>query len=386
MKKVCIIGGQLQGLEATYLAKQAGYETVVIDKKPCVPAECLADYFLNLDLLQEGEKVKKLLKSFDLVLPATENFQSLSWLRETSARWNYPLALDLNAYRISSSKIDSNHLFNKCSISIPKPWPECGFPLIVKPSSLSGSKGVKRVESQIQLDAVLQEMVDTFVIQEFLAGPSFSLEVIGDKGACVGLQITELEFDAGYDCKRVIAGPRTGISVENELYALGEGISRALSLSGIMDIEVIAVGNKLKVLEIDARFPSQTPTAVFHSTGINMVELLLDYWNIGKLPNYRRLIDHKKAVIYEHLELNNSILRVQGEHCLVGARNLKLYENLFGAKTIISNFEESPLKWVATVIFEGRDEDEAWANRNQGIKAICTEFKVNRYLDLNPFD
>lgn len=385
MKKVCIIGGQLQGLEATYLAKRAGFETVVIDKESNVPASFLTDEFINLDLLATGDKIKSVFKSADLVLPATENFQTLVWLKETAAKWNYPLALDLEAYKISSSKIESNYLFANAEIAMPKPWPECGFPIVVKPSALSGSQGVRKIDNQIQLNAILQEIKDNIVIQEYLVGPSFSLEVIGHKGSCMGLQVTELQFDAGYDCKRVLAGPEVGLEVEKELHELGAAISKALNLSGIMDIEVIAVDNKLKILEIDARLPSQTPTVVFHSSDVNMVEILLDYWTTGKLPKYQGITVDKKAVIYEHLEVREKTLAVTGEHCLVGVGNLKIYENIFGAKTIISNFADSPGEWVATVVFEGKDIKEVWDKRKKGIELISKEFKIKYYQDFDPF-
>ena len=48
-------------------------------------------------------------------------------------------------------------------------------------------------------------------------------------------------------------------------------------------MEVILHRGELKVLEIDARLPSQTPTVVFHSTGVNLVEVLGNSFIRGKL-------------------------------------------------------------------------------------------------------
>ena len=36
--KVAIVGGKLQGTEAVYLAKLAGFESILIDRNPEVPA------------------------------------------------------------------------------------------------------------------------------------------------------------------------------------------------------------------------------------------------------------------------------------------------------------------------------------------------------------
>src|SRR5665647_709377 len=53
-------------------------------------------------------------------------------------------------------------------------------------------------------------------------------------------------------------------------------LAAGLGLNGLMDVEVMVRGAEPKVLEIDARLPSQTPTAVYWSSGLNSVELLHD--------------------------------------------------------------------------------------------------------------
>ena len=47
---VAIIGGKLQGIEAVFLAKEAGYYTILIDKNPVVPASGLCDAFVCGDI------------------------------------------------------------------------------------------------------------------------------------------------------------------------------------------------------------------------------------------------------------------------------------------------------------------------------------------------
>ena len=51
-------------------------------------------------------------------------------------------------------------------------------------------------------------------------------------------------------------------------------LAEVLRLHGLMDLEVIQTPEGMRVLEIDARFPSQTPTAVWLSTGVNLAEHL----------------------------------------------------------------------------------------------------------------
>lgn len=378
------MGGQLQGLEAVYLAQQAGFETALIDKNLNVPARALVDEFYHIDLLRDGNSARDLLKEFDLIIPATENYNTLLWLNETAHNLDIPLALDMLAYSISCSKKKSNRLFSLSGIPIAEQWPECEFPVIVKPSNLSGSLGVERVNDFDYLRALLNRLGPDVVVEQFLDGPSYSLEVLADRGKCVGLQVTELCFDAGFDCKRVIAGPNTGAFIADEFFELGNRISQALNLRGIMDIEIIATGEGLKVLEIDARLPSQTPAAVFHSRGINMISLLAEYWIKGKLPDRVGLQEGNRAVIYEHLRFKRGTLEVAGEHILIGAKGLKLYKDIFLTDVLISNFEESPNDWAATVIFTDEDETRVWEKRNKGVKAMQHHFRALKYVDCEP--
>ncbi len=374
-------------MEAVYLARQAGFVAALIDKDPQAPARALADEFFHLDLLADGTRAGTLLQEFDLILPATENSRTLARLTEMAGQYNVPLALDLPAYMISSSKLASNRLFARAGVAMPAPWPGCGFPVIVKPSGLSGSAGVVLATDEQQLVDALAVLGREAVVQKYQAGPAYSLEVLAHRGECTGLQVTQLNFDAGYDCKRVLAGPQTGSEVAEDFYDLADRIAAALNLSGLMDIEVIAADGELKVLEIDARLPSQTPGAVYHSTGINMVELLAGYWINGQLPSWQRLPGDRvrRAVIYEHLKFSDGVLAVAGEHILTGAQGLKVYRDKFSTDVLLANFEASPAAWVATAIYTENTEAQVWETRNRAVKIMQQAFKANSFLDPHPF-
>ena len=78
MRKIVIIGGKLQGLEAVYLALKAGVETILIDKREATPASALCDRFICADVLEKAPELIAELKSADLVLPALENKKEIA--------------------------------------------------------------------------------------------------------------------------------------------------------------------------------------------------------------------------------------------------------------------------------------------------------------------
>ena len=271
---VAIIGGNLQGVEAAYLAKKTGWDVLLIDKNPQAAASLMCDRFLPLTITAKSDP-NKILEHVKLIIPAIENDSVLGILKEWSLETAIPLAFDMDAYAISSSKKKSDQIFKEIDISTPKPWPECDFPVVVKPDGESGSRGVKVIHNEKELASNFptKNALSQMVAQEYLEGPSYSIEIIGFPGNYTPLQVTELQMDSDYDCKRVLApsGLDSRLVIEFEQMAIR--VAERIQLKGLMDVEVILHDGRLKVLEIDARLPSQTPTAVFQSTGINMVKL-----------------------------------------------------------------------------------------------------------------
>ena len=64
--RVAIVGGKLQGIEAAFLAHEAGWEVVLIDKKPNVPASGLCQSFYQYDVTEESLSLLQALQEVDL--------------------------------------------------------------------------------------------------------------------------------------------------------------------------------------------------------------------------------------------------------------------------------------------------------------------------------
>ena len=381
--RVVIVGGKLQGVEAAYLAHKAGWEVILVDRNSMVPAAGLCDAFYQLDVTSEALDLTEAIKATDLIVPALEEPLALEYLSERAGREGVPLAYDAAAYAISSSKKESALLFAKLGIPIPTPWPKCALPVVVKPSNSSGSKGVRRINKMEELTAFVTRELDNWVIQEFLTGPSYSLEVIGVKGNFVSLQSTEIVVDSQYDCKRVLAPAELTSTMNKKFKEIAVTVADALNLNGIMDVEVISHKGTLKVLEIDARLPSQTPTVVNKSTGINMLELLYDVFVKGAIPTIPD-VKYEKGVVYEHIKVSQGILEVAGEHIMANARPLKFYEHFFGADEALTDFMPGHLPWVATLIITGDSREEAWNKRCLVVEDIRDYFGLSIYGDPAP--
>ncbi|NYE58503.1 3-methylornithine--L-lysine ligase PylC [Carboxydothermus ferrireducens] len=379
--RVAVIGGKLQGVEVCYLAKKAGWEVILIDKNITVPAKGLSESFFSINVFDK--KVADLLKNTDLIIPALESLEVLQELQKIAVEIDVPLLFDLDSYKITSSKIISNKLIRNLKIPQPDQWPNCKFPVIIKPSFSSGSKGVRKISNYLQLSNLnLKELVDDWVIEEYLDGPSFSIEVAGFKENYRTLQITELQMDPSYDCKRVIAPANLQESLQKKLENIALTIAQKLRLKGIMDVEVILSGGQLKVLEIDARIPSQTPTVVFHASGVNMLKEVGEAFKWGKELTFQKNKD--EAVIYEHIRVDSEKIEVLGENIMTTGGPLTLMENFFGADEAITNYTAGQNQWIATVIFKAKTLTEVWEKHKYFIENLKRTFKIQKYIDNFP--
>lgn len=358
MRKIVIVGGCLQGIEVTYLANAAGYETIVMDKKNTAPAFHLAKRYYVCDVTNEQEKTKNIIKEADLIFPALENKQALSVLKQYAKECNIPFLFDAKAYSISSSKILSNQLFEQLELPIPGSYPNCEYPVIVKPDNLSGSSNVKKAYSKEEVEEYQKEQEgQQIVIQEFLEGRSFSLEVLGNGRDYIFPEITEVVVDASYDCKRILSPAILSKEEEKQLYEIGEKLAKKLKIQGIFDIEVISQKGILKILEIDARFPSQTPISVFHSTGINMVELLVEQTLTGK---WNKKEKQNKYCCYQQILVENGFIKVLGEHIIAQCSSVHIEKDFFGADVAITDYEQGKQEFRAIVITTGNSNEEAY--------------------------
>ena len=371
--RVVVAGGKLQGVEAAYLARQAGWSVVLVDRDGAAPARGLSDRFYRLDIFEDAGALAPVLKSADLVIPAIEDAAALTALEQLTRRCGVPFACDLSAYTVTSSKIRSNRFFAEQGVPAPRSWPESGFPLIAKPSEGSGSRGVEKISDEKEL-ALFFERVgpekDHYVIQEFLPGETYSLEVIGEPGHYLALPVTDLRFDTRYDCKRVLAPTALDPAAEKRFQDLGVQLAALLSLRGIMDVEAIDDGGTMKVLEIDARLPSQTPTALYHSSGLNILTLLYGLFVNRRVERPPRLTG-PGGVVYEHIRVTPGHIETLGERIVAQAGPLTHHRDFFGADEALTDYQPGRFPWVATLIITAADRLQAWNKRCRVIENIA---------------
>lgn len=382
--RIAIVGGALQGMEAVLLSKAAGYETVVLDRKKGAPAMSLCDEPVNIDPTKDPEGALEVFRGCDAVIPACEEMDLLKVLDSLKSKMDAPLLFDLASYNISNSKNRSNEVMKSVGVPLPQPWPQCGFPAIVKPSSQSGSIGVTVAMNDEDMRKgldIVKSLNDEPVIQEFVHGKSVSVEVIGNGKTAKGYITTEVCLDSNYDCKMVRCNPNIMTKDDCDLFAkIGKDVAEAIGLSALMDVEAILTPKGLRVLEIDARIPSQTPAAIEAATGVNLLEELATT-ALGK-PADRR--PREGSSVYRHVYLRNGELRSSGEKEFGHVVSPRFAPGLFSSDNCITDYEPGKAEWHATLISKGRTEKEADEKADACIERILNECSIERFLDGTP--
>ncbi len=381
---VVIVGGNLQGVETAYLARKSGWLVTVIDRRPDAPASGICDRYVHSDLLHDQDWQKEL-QTADIVFPAVENQAVLDVLAAHSTKKGIPFAFDPKAYRITASKILTNRLLQRIGTTMPALWPNCRTPVVVKPSSGSGSEGVRIIDERRSVSelACSPGFSERFVCQEYVVGPSFSIEVVGRPGEYAALQVTDLFMDESYDCRRVTAP--TGLTVKQVALFREESVrmAEALALRGVMDVEAILHDGCLKVLELDARMPSQTPTVVYHSSGLNILERTASVF-LSSSSSVVEISSVPKAVIYEHVRVDDGRMIFAGEHLMSQCGPVEVVAGFFGADEAVTNFAGHRERWSATLIFTGEDRCEVQARRNGAVEHIIEANGVTEIIDSHP--
>ncbi|MCL2863036.1 MAG: 3-methylornithine--L-lysine ligase PylC [Methanimicrococcus sp.] len=315
-KRICLVGGKLQGVEAAYLAKKAGLYVILIDKVPTALAQSLCDEFHCFDITEDKSRFISLSAESDYMIPVNENEQTIAFLKAVQSEIKCPLLFDFDAYEISCDKSKSKEYFRKINIPTPADRP-AGPPYFVKPPGESGSVGARIIKT----DKDLESVPAGYLIEEYVTGPVISLEVIGNGKNYTVIKETYIHIDDVYDCFMV-----TPLPFDETYRKIAYDLAKGLQLKGIMDVEAIAGPKGWRVLEIDARFPSQTPICVYFSSGVNLLLLLIESFSNTEAfssEGLRHSLNQKYTdsyCIFEHFRKKNGELISGGEH-LISAGN-----------------------------------------------------------------
>lgn len=151
------------------------------------------------------------------------------------------------------------------------------FPRLVKPRSGAGSRGVARIDSRADLDAVPKD--GSYMLQEFLPGEEYSVDVyVARDGRVVGAVPRErMKIDSG-----IAVASRT-IDVPDVIRSAVR-TAETIGIRGTANVQFKrAADGVFKLLEVNPRFPGTLPLTV--AAGIDMPRLMAEELAGRRLPD-----------------------------------------------------------------------------------------------------
>lgn len=204
-KKLAIIGGSYLQLPAVLKAKELGYEVHCFAWRDGAVCEAYADYFYPISIVEKEEILKECMRiGIDGITSIASDVAVLT-VNYVASRMG--LISNPDEY---SETTTNKYLMRECFTmnNIPSPRYTIAskddaynikgfnFPLIVKPTDRSGSRGVEKVLDPVQLGKVISRaQKDSFngdaIIEEYVTGCEISVESISYEGCHYILQITD---------------------------------------------------------------------------------------------------------------------------------------------------------------------------------------------------
>jgi carbamoyl-phosphate synthase large subunit len=145
------------------------------------------------------------------------------------------------------------------------------FPVVSKPLSGAGSRGVSILRSRRQLAAWLDQRTGNILLQQYAGGPEYSIDcyALAD-GRLVACCLRErlLVRDGESVVGKVVDSP--------ELVEVVRVLTNALRFRGVINIQVIAGADGPRLIDINPRFPGGI--AITEAAGFRFIE-----WTVEEL-------------------------------------------------------------------------------------------------------
>lgn len=292
MKRILILGASILQLPAIQKAKELGYYTGVIDYDSKAVGISYADKYYNVSTIDvDGVvKVAKDFKPDGIMTLATD--MPVRALAKACEVCGLP-GINFDTAIKATDKGEMIKAFEAAGVEHPwyfivpaldaldKVEGEIKFPCIMKPTDNAGSRGVVLCNSRKELEdeyeyAHQESRSGAIIIEEYLQGPEFSVEVMVVDGEPHVLQITDkLTTGAPHFVEMGHSQP-TRQSEENKekLSNLACRAVKAINInSGPAHVEIILTKDGPKMVELGARMGGDCITThlVPLSTGIDMV-------------------------------------------------------------------------------------------------------------------
>lgn len=304
MKKIVIIGANDFQNPLILKAKEMGYETHVFAWQDGSIGEKTADFFYPISIVEKDEILEQCKKiQPDAVATIASDLANITvqYLAENlGLPHNSKKCIDIstNKYLMRCAFKENNvstPYFKKISDVAELDFEKFTFPVIVKPTDRSGSRGITKVFSKEELpEAISLSCTQSFekmaILEEYIEGPEYSCECISYNGDHTMLTVTK-KFTTGaphfIETGHMEPAPISEKMLEKVRNEIFRGLDALEIKFGASHSEFrITPEGDVRIIEIGSRMGGDCigSDLVYLSTGYDFVKMVIDTAS-GKEPD-----------------------------------------------------------------------------------------------------
>ena len=316
MIKLAIIGANDFQRQLILKAREMKLETHVFAwEDGAVGKEC-ADYFYPISIIEKEKILKECQKikidgicsiASDLAVLTVDYIAEKMGLNANSVHCSH-IATNKFAMR-NAFKSNGDPIPKYAEVELGKTYDISDFkyPLIVKPTDRSGSRGITKITEESQLvDAIKDACAESFehkaMIEEFVEGKEYSVECISFHGKHVLLAVTEKLttgaphfIETGHNQPALISQ-----EVLNQIKSIIYHALDSLNITEGASHSEIKIDKKglIKIIEIGSRMGGDCigSDLVRISTGYDFTKMVIDV-ALGKEPEFKKIAEPEKACV-----------------------------------------------------------------------------------------
>lgn len=373
MKKIVIIGANSFQNPLILKAKEMGYETHVFAWQDGSIGERTADYFYPISIVEKDEILEKCREIRpDAVVTIASDLANIT-VQYVASRLGLPSNSDENIL-ISTNKYAMRQAFMDNGVASPKfakvseetdlaeATAQMTYPVIVKPTDRSGSRGITKVNQFDEIPAAVEAAIENSfekcaIIEEFIDGEEYSCECVSYGGKHHVLAVTK-KYTTGYP-HFIETGHMEPAPISKELRdKVAAEIPKALDALQIQngashsEFKITDEG-EVRIIEIGSRMGGDCIGShlVHLSTGYDFVKMVIQT-ALGEEPTLipehgpkyagiRFIFNKEDLKVYEDLQKNQpKLINYVSEIEEVGEHEVVDSSTRFGYFIIVSDSEQ----------------------------------------------
>lgn len=331
-KTIVFVEPLFYGINLLKVAKRLNYKVVVVISDVSNPQknhyeglydECLIANTQDADIIESILNETGYLKEMDALIPAAD------YVTEVTAKVAKRLGVkgvDVFAAEAARDKGIAKKMYSKYGIPTAdyaivsdlemakNEAKRLGYPLVLKPQNACGSQNVFMINTENELIEKFEEIrmfkysymdyeiKNTYLMEEFIDGQEFSVEIFIDKKKLVFSEVTEKRLgDLPYFVEIMHVLP-SSVLIEKKPEIINVAYRAVLALgfdAGVFHVEVKFGEKGAKIIEVNGRPGGDNITSdlLINARGVNLYEALIK-WYLGEVYNFDKKINRASAIAY----------------------------------------------------------------------------------------